>query len=151
MYINVKIDYYSLFIIVNIVMRIRRVEYSFEYFHLSLEEMNREPSILDEVNLAKQCRSVVYSFFTVQKEMWAAGVDWDDFLPEKLETKWNNWLSKLHKIQAISFPRCLRLSQPTDIQLDVFSDASRAAYAAVAYLSCKYPDHPLMSHLVGSK
>lgn len=87
----------------------------------------------------------------LMQEMCAAGVDWDDVLPEKLETKWNNWLSELLKIQTISFPRCLRLSQPTDIQLHVFSDASRAAYAAVAYLSCKYPDHPPTSRLVGSK
>ena len=65
MYINVKINDYLLFI-VNIVMRIRRVEYSFECFHLSLAEMNRGPSILDPVNLAKQCRSVEYSFLTVK-------------------------------------------------------------------------------------
>ena len=48
-------------------MRIRRVEYSFECFHLSLAEMNRGSSILDPVNLAKQCRSVYkYSFLTVK-------------------------------------------------------------------------------------
>ena len=87
----------------------------------------------------------------LMQEIWAAGVDWDDVLPTKLENKWNDWLSELQEIQTISFPRCLRLSHPTDIQLHVFSDASSAAYAAAAYLVCKYPDHPPTSRLVGSK
>ena len=65
MYINVKINYYLLFF-VDIVMRIRRVENNFECFHLSLAEINRGPSIVDPVNLAKQCRSVEYIFLTVK-------------------------------------------------------------------------------------
>ena len=87
----------------------------------------------------------------LMQEIWAAGVDWDDVLPAKLVAKWDAWLSELQKIPRISFPRCLRLGHPTDIQLHVFSDASRAAYAAAAYLVCKYLDHPPTSRLVGSK
>ena len=66
----------------------------------------------------------------LMQEIWAAGVDWDDVLPTKLENKWNDWLSELQEIPTISFPRCLRLSHPTDIQLHVFSDASSAVYGA---------------------
>ena len=87
----------------------------------------------------------------LMQEIWAAGVDWDDVLPTKLENKWNDWLSELQEIPTISFPRCLRLSHPTDIQLHVFSDASSAASSAAAYLVCKYLDHPPTSRLVGSK
>ena len=87
----------------------------------------------------------------LMQEIWAAGVDWDDVLPTKLENKWNDWLSELQEISTISFPRCLRLSHPTDIQLHVFSDASSAAYAAAAYLVCKYLDHPPTSRFVSCK
>ena len=65
MHINVKINYYLLFV-VGIVVRVRRVECGFECFHLSRAEMNRGPSIMDPVNLDKQCRSVEYSFWTVK-------------------------------------------------------------------------------------
>ena len=47
-------------------MRIRHAEYSFESPHLSLEEMNPRPSILDQANLGKQCGFVEYSFLIVK-------------------------------------------------------------------------------------
>ena len=87
----------------------------------------------------------------LMQEIWAAGVDWHDVLPAKLEAKWDAWLSELQEIPMISFPRCLRLDHPTDIHLHVFSDASGAAYVAVAYLVCKYLEHPPTSRLVASK
>ncbi|XP_028393184.1 uncharacterized protein LOC114517595 [Dendronephthya gigantea] len=85
------------------------------------------------------------------QEIWAAGVDWDDVLPAKLLVKWNLWISELQEIPKISFPRCLRLERPTDIQLHVFSDASKVAYAAAAYLVCKYLDRLPTSCLISSK
>ncbi|XP_028398829.1 uncharacterized protein LOC114522358 [Dendronephthya gigantea] len=87
----------------------------------------------------------------LMQEIWAAGVDWDDVLPAKLLVKWNLWISELQEIPKISFPRCLRLERPTDIQLHVFSDASKVAYAAAAYLVCKYLDRLPTSCLISSK
>ena len=47
-------------------MRIRHAEYSFDSPHLPLEEINPRPSILDQANLAKQCRVVEYSILNVK-------------------------------------------------------------------------------------
>ena len=81
--------------------------------------------------------SSIFSSFTMQarllvQDIWAAGVVWDDVLPAKLETKWNDWLSELTEIPTICFQRCLRLSHPAVIQLHVFLDAFSAEYAAAA-------------------
>ncbi len=48
-------------------------------------------------------------------------------------------------------PRCLRLPDPSDTQLHVFSDASKDAYSAVAYLLCKYEDRDPTCRLIASK
>jgi hypothetical protein len=63
---------------------------------------------------------------------WAAGLDWDDVLPAELDSKWKTWISEFQELPNVTIPRCLRNALPTSIQLHTFSDASKAAYAAVA-------------------
>lgn len=87
----------------------------------------------------------------LMQEIWAAGLEWDDVLPDDLRAKWNAWKSELKDLSAFSVPRCLRLSSPVESQLHTFSDASKDAYAAVAYLLCKYSNHPPTSCLIASK
>jgi hypothetical protein len=85
------------------------------------------------------------------QEICAAGLDWHDVLPAELDSKWKTWISELQELPNVTIPRCLRNALPTNIQLHMFSDASKAAYAAVAYLVCKYVNHPPTSRLIASK
>ena len=87
----------------------------------------------------------------LMQEIWAAGLDWDDVLPAELDSKWKTWISEFQELPNVTIPRCLRNALPTSIQLHMFSDASKAAYAAVAYLVCKYVNHPPTSRLIASK
>ena len=65
------------------------------------------------------------------------GVGWDDPLGEDECAQWKRWLDDLSKLSEIRVNRCF---QPADfgdiveIQLHLFSDASRVGYSAVAFL-----------------
>ena len=57
---------------------------------------------------------------------------WDDTLEETDKEQWKRWLDnlpKLHQIQGFG--------EVKEVQLRLFSDASRQGYAAVAYLRLK--------------
>ena len=68
----------------------------------------------------------------LMQEIWMAGVDWDDELPEKLKVKWEKWVSELPQLSNLAIPRCLRRANPENIELHLFSDASNDAFASVA-------------------
>ena len=87
----------------------------------------------------------------LMQEIWKAGVGWDDILPDDLINKWSKWCSELHQLSNVAVPRSLRLPNPIQACLHVFSDASKQAYGAVAYLVCRYPDDTSTSRIVVSK
>ena len=87
----------------------------------------------------------------LMQEIWRAGLDWDDNLPSDLVTKWKNWATELSQLSHVAIPRCLRLANPNKMELHLFSDASKDAYASVAYLVCQYEDNSPTSRLVASK
>ena len=45
------------------------------------------------------------------QEMWATGMDWDDFFLRDLASKARKWFKKLEDLPTIKVPRCLRLGQ----------------------------------------
>ena len=63
------------------------------------------------------------------REIWKAGINWDEELPESLLKKWQRWLSEVPQLPTFAIPRCRRNPSPTCIQLhmlsDDFKDASR--------------------------
>ena len=87
----------------------------------------------------------------LMQEIWKAGVGWDDILPDDLINKWSKWCSELHQLSNVAVPRSLRLPNPIQVCSHVFSDASKQAYGAVAYLVCRYPDDTSTSRIVVSK
>ena len=86
----------------------------------------------------------------LMQEIWLAGLGWDHVLPNNLATKWKKWLSELSDLSRVNIPRALRLANPTNVDLHLFSDASRMAFATVAYLVCLYDDSMLTSRLIAS-
>ena len=77
------------------------------------------------------------------QELWSREADWRDALtPAELE-RWTLWLKNLPELQKLSFDRILMPGLPQDFgkkELHVFADASKDAYAAVAYLRQVYLD-----------
>ena len=87
----------------------------------------------------------------LMQEIWMAGLDWDDVLPSNLRMKWETWVSELQDLSHVAIPRCLRLSNSESVDLHLFSDASKDAFASVAYLVCHYTSSPSTSRLIASK
>ena len=84
-------------------------------------------------------------------DIWTAGLDWDDPLPKTLLGRWHNWVNELQHLSSFEIPRCLRHPSPDEIELHMFSDASKDAYAACAYLVCRYEGNTPTSVLIASK
>ena len=62
---------------------------------------------------------------------------WDDMLEETDKEQWKRWLDDLPKLHQIQVDRCFRpkgFGEVKEVELHLFSDASRQGYAAVAYL-----------------
>ena len=85
------------------------------------------------------------------QEMWTAGDGQDEPLHDDLSAKWKAWSGELTNLSSFQVPRCLRRPNSKDTQLHVFSDASRDAYSAVAYLLCKYEGSDPTCRLIAFK
>ena len=68
------------------------------------------------------------------QKIWTCGLDWDEPLPEELASTWTRWVYDFPSISEISVTRDLGLPESGKVELHVFSDASKEAYAAVAYV-----------------
>ena len=67
-------------------------------------------------------------------------LSWDDPLDEADKGQWKRWLDDLPKLQEIQVERCFKpkeFGEVKEVQLHLFSDASRQGYASVAYLRLK--------------
>ena len=87
----------------------------------------------------------------LMQEIWWAGLDWDDSLSSDLSIKWKDWSTELSQLSNVIIPRGLRRANPSKKELHLFLDASKDAYASVAYLVCHYEDDDPSSRLVASK
>ncbi|XP_053696848.1 uncharacterized protein LOC128744094 [Sabethes cyaneus] len=75
------------------------------------------------------------------QEVWRAGVQWDEEIPDTLYEKWLKWLKVLPDIEDVRIPRCLRspaIPSNSDVQLHLFVDASENGIAAALFLRFEY-------------
>ncbi|XP_044760254.1 uncharacterized protein LOC123317711 [Coccinella septempunctata] len=70
------------------------------------------------------------------QDIWRSGIGWDDFIDDDIYKTWLLWLADLQKVISLKIPRCYSLKIPVaeSIELHVFCDSSKKAFAAVAYL-----------------
>lgn len=77
----------------------------------------------------------------MMQSLWKTGLNWDEKVPLKIKTQWDQRMKKLSNASAVAIPRCYALrEQCLTRELHVFVDASEQAFAAVAYLRTIYAD-----------
>lgn len=84
------------------------------------------------------------------QEMWKLTIGWDDVLPEDVASTWKQIQQELTALEHIRIPRFALRSNPVNVQLHAFSDASEKAYSAVIYIRCSNDDGSTVS-LLASK
>ena len=70
-------------------------------------------------------------------------IGWDEPLEDNENVEWTRWLDHLGKLKAVTVEQCFKpkgFTQVQEIQLHLFSDASRQGHSAAAYFCVKNVD-----------
>lgn len=68
------------------------------------------------------------------QDLWLAGLDWDQPLPDRLRGRWLNYAASLLALDGLLIPRWTGSESAENVELHGFSDASNRAYAAAVYM-----------------
>lgn len=84
--------------------------------------------------------------------LWKLNANWDDPLPENLQTFWLEYRRNLSALESISIPRWVGYTKEcVSTEWHGFCDASDSAYGACLYLRCTYADGSVRIQLMMSK
>ena len=94
--------------------------------------LSRIEKIYDPIGFAA---AIIIRAKISMQQLWEMGYDWDQALPPEICQKSIELFKELEELNGVTFPRCLT---PVDAvgfaMLYVFSDASRKAFGACAYV-----------------
>ena len=97
----------------------------------ALSQLN---SIYDHLGLAAP---FIVKAKILMRETWNLneGSSWDEHLPEQITSEWLSLFEEIFEMSKIDFRRCITpIDSVGDPMLVIFSDASKAAYGAAAYV-----------------
>ncbi|CAL1671850.1 unnamed protein product [Lasius platythorax] len=85
------------------------------------------------------------------QDLWMAGLDWDEPLPDQLQSSWTKFTDTLPELNTLSIPRFAHFYGAESVELHGFSDASCRAYAAAVYLRSTSSSGVIFTHLLVAK
>ena len=113
--------------------------------------LQQSAKIFDPIGLIAPLTTTVKILF---QQVWLRKTQWDDTLPDDLQTEWSNWTKEIEELKDFKKNRCFfnkEKGMPKTAELFAFGDASNKAYAAAIYLKGTYEDGSSTSELVISK
>ena len=90
----------------------------------------------------------------VLRKLWGHEnkLDWDDPIPEHIKREWITFFEELFELEKVSIPRCIKPTMSVEApELVLFSDASKEAYGAAAYVRWSLTDGTFAARLIASK
>ena len=86
------------------------------------------------------------------QQLWESGYEWDQELPSEICQKWSDLFIELEQLNELTFPRCLTPESTLGLpMLCIFSDASRKAFGACAYVRWCIANGKYESRFVAAK
>ncbi|XP_018400775.1 PREDICTED: uncharacterized protein LOC108778168 [Cyphomyrmex costatus] len=88
----------------------------------------------------------------ILQDLWRAGIDWDESVPQNLHARWITFKSQLTELNRLAIPRRVKYSiERRHIQIHGFCDASQNAYGACVYIRTELDANKYRSELLCSK
>ena len=94
---------------------------------------------------------VVLKARLIYSEVCKQKLEWDDEIETKEVRKWKLWLKSLMILRNVKIDRYFQVTNPVQIQLHFFSDASNVARGAVCYIRCLVTDRQAVCRIVMAK
>ena len=73
----------------------------------------------------------------ILQDLCRENCDWDDPIPDRLKSKWEQWCQELHILEHLKVRRCYKpddFGETVSAELHHFSDASQSGYGQCTYL-----------------
>lgn len=77
---------------------------------------------------------VVINAKKILQQLWQLRLHWDETVPQNLHTSWLEFLAEANYTKSINISRHVILTNPEQIELHGFCDASESAYGAAIYI-----------------
>ncbi|XP_018376530.1 PREDICTED: uncharacterized protein LOC108769819 [Trachymyrmex cornetzi] len=78
---------------------------------------------------------VIVTAKIIIQELWQTGHQWDESVPQSIQSRWIKLRSQLVDLNELRIPRCVKFAaDPQLVQVHGFCDASQRAYGACIYL-----------------
>lgn len=130
-----------------------------DHFMFSISDLSNEKTtkrqmlseiaqIFDPLGLLTPCTFVAKTFM---QKLWLEKLDWDDVVPNEIETKWLSYRTELSNLNELKIPRHVTCASPTDVQIHGFCDASINGYGACVYLRSISNDNEIFVNLLCAK
>ncbi|XP_058817129.1 uncharacterized protein LOC131680431 [Topomyia yanbarensis] len=86
------------------------------------------------------------------QELWKHQCDWDDSLPEEMQSFWQEYRRNLIALSSLSVPRWVAFrANLLSVEVHGFCDASEKAYGACLYVRCTAQDGKVEVRLLAAK
>lgn len=85
------------------------------------------------------------------QKLWIIKCDWDESVPQEVDTAWNNIVADFHNLPQLKINRFIRMINTIKIEVHGFGDASIKAYGCCLYFRCQDSFNNVSTYLVASK
>ena len=102
--------------------------------------LSETASIFDPLGLVGPVIVIAKLFI---QQLWKLRQDWDESLPQSMNTKWIDFRNQLPMLNNFRVKRFIETDESTsDVQLHGFGDSSEVAYGAAIYVSTRANSPP---------
>ncbi|XP_011175794.1 uncharacterized protein LOC105207848 [Solenopsis invicta] len=71
----------------------------------------------------------------ILQELWQAGCQWDESVPQTIQSRWSKFKLQLPELNNLQISRCIKFAaEPHLVQIHGFCDASERAYGTCIYV-----------------